>query len=78
MDDDATSAKTDRILALKTATEALAIERAEIESFADSSLSLMPEGLLESLTAEQARDLIAYLKHKSQVPMPANSQTTAN
>lgn len=31
---------------------------------------MMPEGLLQALTAEQVRDLIAYLMHPVQVPLP--------
>jgi putative heme-binding domain-containing protein len=65
------AAKTDRTLTLKTMTETLALERGEIAEIRESSVSLMPEGLLEALTPEQARDLVAYLMHKSQVPMPA-------
>jgi hypothetical protein len=38
----------------------------------------MPEGLLEALTPEQARDLIAYLMHKSQVPLPGNGAFRTN
>jgi len=30
----------------------------------------MPEGLLEPLTLEQRRDLIGYLSHPTQVPLP--------
>ncbi|MBI3874803.1 MAG: c-type cytochrome, partial [Verrucomicrobia bacterium] len=65
------AAKTVRTLTLKTMTEVVTIERTEIQSQQESSLSLMPEGLLEALTPEQTRDLIAYLTHPSQVPMPA-------
>ena len=36
-----------------------------------SSVSLMPEGLFEGLSAEQRRDLVAYLMGSAQVPMPA-------
>ena len=52
-------------------TETLTVERAEIAGVRESAVSLMPEGLLEALTLEQARDLIAYLMHKSQAPLPA-------
>jgi hypothetical protein len=31
----------------------------------------MPDGLLESLTPEQRRDILAYLMHPSQVPLPS-------
>ena len=30
----------------------------------------MPEGLLEGLKEPQVRDLIAYLMHPNQVPLP--------
>lgn len=62
------AAKTDRTLTLKTMTETVTLERAEIRSIRESSLSLMPEGLLEGLSETQVRDLIAYLMHRTQVP----------
>ena len=64
------TAQTDRTISLRTLTEEIAIERAEIEKIQESSLSLMPEGLLEALSELQARDLIAYLMDRSQVPLP--------
>ena len=64
------TAKTDRTLTLKTMTETLTVERREVEKIEESTLSIMPEGLLEALTPEQQRDLIAYLMHPSQVPLP--------
>jgi putative membrane-bound dehydrogenase-like protein len=64
------AAKTDRTLTLRTMTETLTIERKEVESTQESKLSLMPEGLLESLTDAQRRDLIAYLMHPAQVSLP--------
>jgi putative membrane-bound dehydrogenase-like protein len=72
------AAKTERTLTLKTMTETLPVERAEIAGIRESALSLMPEGLLEALPPEQARDLIAYLMHKSQVPMPAEIKPSSN
>ena len=65
------TAKTERTLTLKTMTETLTVERGEIAGLRESAASLMPEGLLEALTAEQACDLIAYLMQMSQVPLPA-------
>ena len=46
------------------------IRRAEIEELTVSDRSVMPEGLLKNLTAEEVRDLIAYLRGSTQVPMP--------
>jgi len=64
------SAKTDRSIALRTMTESLTLERGDVEAIEDSSLSLMPEGLLDALQPDQARDLIGYLMHQTQVPLP--------
>jgi len=61
-------AQTERTLILKTMSETVTIGRDEIKRLEQSTLSLMPEGLLEALTETQARDLIAYLMHPSQVP----------
>src|SRR5262249_33949319 len=63
-------AKTERTLTVKTMTESLPIERSEIVGIRESTLSLMPEGLLEALTPAQVCDLIAYLMHSRQVPLP--------
>ena len=61
------AARTERTISLKTMTETVALERSEIESSRESSLSLMPEGLLESLSETEARDLVAYLMNQTQV-----------
>jgi putative membrane-bound dehydrogenase-like protein len=58
---------------VQTATERIVLSRKDIETIKDSPLSMMPEGILESLTREQVRDLIAYLAAKTQVPLPAEA-----
>jgi putative membrane-bound dehydrogenase-like protein len=63
-------AKTDQTLTLRTATETVTVKRSEIEEQATSPLSLMPDNQLQALTAEQRRNLIAYLRHPTQVPLP--------
>jgi putative membrane-bound dehydrogenase-like protein len=65
------TAKTERTLTLRTMTEKLTVERAEIASSQELPQSLMPEGLLLALSETQVRDLFAYLMHPSQVPLPA-------
>jgi len=72
------AAKTERTLTLKTMTETLTVERGEVAGFRESTLSLMPEGLLEALPPDQARDLIAYLMHNCQVPLPATGSSSSN
>ncbi|MEY2880329.1 MAG: hypothetical protein RLZZ15_2709 [Verrucomicrobiota bacterium] len=56
--------RTDTALTLQTPTEQLTVAPADIASITTSELSLMPEGLLDSITPTQARDLIAYLMQK--------------
>jgi putative heme-binding domain-containing protein len=72
------AAKTERTLTLKTMTETVTVERSEVAGIQESALSLMPEGLLEALPPDQARDLVAYLMHKSQVPLPASDKASSN
>ena len=66
-------AKTDRTITLKSQTGTTAIDRNDIDDMQESKLSLMPEGLLESLPETQVRDLIAYLMYPSQVPLNATT-----
>ena len=65
--------KTDRLVTVQTLTEKLTLPVPEIESITQSQLSMMPEGLLEAMSAEQVSSLIAYLMSPAQVPMNPNS-----
>ena len=65
--------KTDRTLVLQTAKEQLTLDRGDIETVEASTASLMPEGVLQPLSADQVRDLFAYLMTHSQVPLPADA-----
>ena len=61
--------KNDQTLVLQTATERVTLPVQDIVQMAVSSQSAMPDGLLQTLTAEQIRDLIAYLQSPVQVPL---------
>jgi putative heme-binding domain-containing protein len=52
----------DRSLKIQTVTETLTIAKSEIEERRASSVSVMPEGLLQKLSQEDVRDLFAYLQ----------------
>lgn len=65
--------KSDRTLTVRTMTEKLTVERSEITNVQELTQSLMPEGLLAAFNETQLRDLIAYLMHPTQVPLPAGS-----
>jgi putative membrane-bound dehydrogenase-like protein len=68
-------AQTARTLTLQTQTEALNLDRDEIEGIRPSGSSLMPDGLLDPLKPDEIRDLIAYLSHATQVPLPSEASS---
>ena len=65
--------KSDKTVTLQTTSEKLVLQRSEIDSMAESQLSMMPEGLLQGLTEQQVFDLVAYLMSPAQVPLAAGS-----
>ena len=65
--------KGDKTIMLQTANELMTIPREEIESLRQGELSMMPEGLLSSLTEQEVRDLLYYLSRSGQVPLPVDS-----
>jgi putative membrane-bound dehydrogenase-like protein len=64
------SARTGRTLTVKSMSETHTVERDEVSSIDELPQSMMPDGLLETLTSELRRDLVAYLMHPTQVPLP--------
>ncbi|MEJ6642805.1 MAG: c-type cytochrome [Akkermansiaceae bacterium] len=63
------ASQTDRTLTLRSLTEEFTLEKSEVTETQTLPNSIMPEGLLNALTPEQTRDLIAYLMHPQQVPL---------
>ena len=57
----------DKALVLQTANERLTLATEDIEEMKESPVSMMPEGIFDKLTANEVRDLIAYLASPSQV-----------
>jgi putative heme-binding domain-containing protein len=60
-----------------TPNETLTLPRGDIRTLTASELSMMPEGLLANMTGDEVRDLAAYLRGKSQVPLLATLDTAA-
>ncbi|MEX2118679.1 MAG: PVC-type heme-binding CxxCH protein [Pirellulales bacterium] len=60
-------------LTIQSQNERILIREEEIDERQASSVSLMPEGQMEKLTAEEIRDLVAYLGSKEQPPLPAEA-----
>ncbi|HZR17645.1 MAG TPA: PVC-type heme-binding CxxCH protein [Verrucomicrobiae bacterium] len=65
--------KSERTITLQTPTEKLTVDRGEIAKMRQTSLSLMPEGLLQGLKEDQVCNLIKYLMTPTQVPLPQAS-----
>jgi putative membrane-bound dehydrogenase-like protein len=65
-----TTTGNDKTVTLRTPTENLTLDRGDITKTEVLPASMMPEGLLQTLTPEQVRDLFAYLMSTSQVPLP--------
>jgi putative heme-binding domain-containing protein len=53
--------KKERTITVQTANEKVVVQRAEIQSERMSQLSMMPEGLLDSLKEDEVRDLLGFL-----------------
>jgi putative membrane-bound dehydrogenase-like protein len=64
------AAQSEQVLTLRALNDEQRIERREIVKQETSALSMMPEGLLNAMSSEQVRDLVAYLMHPKQVPLP--------
>jgi len=60
----------ERTLVVQTVNERLTLDRGDVEALKPSDQSMMPEGLFETLSADEVRDLVAYLGAKTQVPSP--------
>lgn len=67
------AAENDRQMTLRVVgQEPVVLNRSEIQSREVSDVSLMPEGLLRTLTDAEVLDLVAYLQTTEQVPLPAD------
>jgi putative membrane-bound dehydrogenase-like protein len=62
--------QTPQTVTVQNPVERITLDRREIESLEISPQSMMPEGLLDGLAPDDRRDLIAYLMHPRQVPLP--------
>ena len=63
-------AETDKSLTVRTANETLVIPKDEIDARTPSKVSMMPDGILDKLSEQEVKDLVAYLRGKQQVPLP--------
>lgn len=64
------SSSDDRKVTLQTLSDEVPLERGDILETTKVTDSMMPPGLIDALSPEQIRDLIAYLMHPRQVDLP--------
>ncbi len=64
------AAEDPQTLTVQTANETVSVPTSEIEARKNSPLSMMPEGIFDRLSADEIRDLVAYLASPQQVPLP--------
>jgi putative heme-binding domain-containing protein len=64
------AAEDNQQLTLRLVGQDSIVTKSEILSREKSPISMMPEGLLKTLKDDEVRDLIAYLRTTSQVPLP--------
>ncbi|MDH4374585.1 MAG: hypothetical protein QE510_14425, partial [Verrucomicrobiota bacterium] len=57
-------------ITLLTAAGPLTLTREDVGRIETQSGSMMPEGLLDGMTPMERRDLVAYLRHPTQVALP--------
>ncbi|MBL9213316.1 MAG: PmoA family protein [Opitutaceae bacterium] len=62
------AAEDDQQVTLRMVGQDTTVAKSEIQSREKSAVSLMPEGLLKTLSNDEVRDLIAYLRTTKQVP----------
>ena len=62
--------KTGSALTVQTANERIVLSLDDIEATKLSTVSMMPDGLLQKLSKEEVRDLLVYLATSDQVPLP--------
>jgi putative heme-binding domain-containing protein len=67
----------DQTLSLRTPQELISLPVADIEEVTLTDRSPMPDGLLDQLSEQQLRNLIAYLRHPTQVPLPESTGSAA-
>ena len=62
--------ESDRTVSVQTATETFTLDRDSIEIRKTTEKSPMPDGLFDTLTDGQIRNLVGYLQHPTQVALP--------
>jgi putative heme-binding domain-containing protein len=66
--------ETEKTVGVQTPTELVRLPKSDIEAREQTGLSLMPEGILQTLKDQEVRDLLAYLAGSAQVELPGGKK----
>jgi putative heme-binding domain-containing protein len=69
-------AESNAAVTIRTLNEKVIVPLDEIEQRATSPVSMMPDGMMQKLSADDVRDLIAYLSSPVQVPLKPGFETS--
>jgi putative heme-binding domain-containing protein len=67
------TAQSGQSITVQTVSDRLTLPRQDVDSIQESALSMMPDGILESLSEQQILDLVAYLRSSNPVPAPESA-----
>ncbi len=62
--------ETPQAVTIRTVNDEVTVPAADIDNRKPTAVSIMPDGLLDALTDDEVRDLVAYLASPRQVPLP--------
>ncbi len=68
-------AETNETITIQTINETVTVQTLQVTARKTTDRSLMPEGLLDSLSTDSRLDLFRYLMSPNQVPLPATQKT---
>jgi putative heme-binding domain-containing protein len=68
------AAETDHAIKVVSETGTVVVPWDQVDKVKRSDLSMMPDGLINSLSEQDMADLVAYLRTKDQVPLPPGAQ----
>ena len=66
-------AENEHALTIQTINEQVVLPRAEVTKITISPMSMMPEGLFQTLKDQEVADLVSYLALPRQMPLPGNA-----
>jgi putative heme-binding domain-containing protein len=68
------AAETDHAIKVVSETGTVVVPWDQVDKVKRSDLSMMPDGLISSLSEQDMADLVAYLRTKDQVPLPPGAR----